>query len=161
MTTAGGADFGAADRRRSSNLCALYVVIGSLSACGARTALDSEDYAPSGAGAMTSGPSGAGGAGPLIDPAVCTRFAPLWRSRAATSTLVCDTCLRDGGCGFPDGGVCTGGTRCVDRRCSVLRDLGTLCSCIESCFTEQQRVCDASWSTFMTCAASACKDACP
>ncbi|MEO6599946.1 MAG: hypothetical protein ABIQ16_08760 [Polyangiaceae bacterium] len=143
--------------RRSSNLCALCIVFGALSACGARTTLDPGDYLPSGGGPAM---SGASGAGPLIDPEVCARFAPLWQSRAAVTTLVCDTCLRDGGCGFPDGGVCTAGTRCVDRRCSVLRDLGTLCSCIESCFSEPQSVCDARWSTFMTCAANACKEAC-
>ncbi|MET0793601.1 MAG: hypothetical protein ABW061_18925 [Polyangiaceae bacterium] len=129
-----------------------------LSGCGARTALDSSDYGPSAAGTSS---AGSAGVGPLIDPAVCSRFAPLWDSRAAATTLVCDTCLRDGGCDWPADDVCVSGTQCVDRRCSVLGDLTTLCSCIEGCFPGKLSVCDARWSKFMSCATTVCKSACP
>ncbi|MES1178146.1 MAG: hypothetical protein ABUL62_27730 [Myxococcales bacterium] len=142
-------------------LCALCALLGSFAACGARTALDTSDYLPNVAGA-TSSNAGARAGGPSIDPEVCARFAPLWDSRAGATTLTCDTCLRDVGCGWPSDSVCLGGTRCVDRRCSVLGNLSTLCACIEGCFTsDEERVCDARWSTFMTCATTACKVACP
>src|SRR4051812_27964890 len=135
-------------------------LLGSFLACGARTPLDTGDYSPSAAG-MTPAASGASGAGPLIDPAVCVLFAPLWDSRAGATTLACDTCLRDVGCGWPSDATCLRGTRCVDRRCSVLGDLSTLCTCIEGCFASDEQVCDQRWSTFMTCASAVCKEACP
>ena len=147
--------------RLARTLCALCALLGSFAACGARTALDTSDYLPNVAGAMTSIDAGARGGGPLIDPAVCARFAPLWDSRAGATTLACDTCLRDVGCGWPSDSTCLRGTRCVDRRCSVLGDLSSLCTCIEGCFTSEESVCDQRWSTFMSCATVACKDACP
>ena len=80
-------------------LCALCALLGSFAACGARTALDTSDYLPNVAGA-TSSNAGARAGGPSIDPEVCARFAPLWDSRAGATTLTCDTCLRDVGCGY-------------------------------------------------------------
>lgn len=138
----------------------LSVVLGSLAGCGARTELDSNDYLSSEGGATQHGVAGAAGAAPLIDPRVCSRFQPLWDSRAGATTLVCDTCLRDVGCGWPSDALCLRGTRCVDRRCSVLGDLSTLCACIEGCFSSEESVCTQRWSTFMVCASAACKDAC-
>jgi hypothetical protein len=135
----------------------LGLVAASFVGCGARSELDSKDYLPrAGAGAQ----QGSAGAGPLIDPAVCTGFAPLWDSRAGATTLQCDSCLQDIGCGWPSDATCLRGTRCVDRRCSVLSDLSTLCTCIESCFSSDESVCNQRWSTFMTCASAACKAAC-
>ena len=139
-------------------VCALGVLWGSLTCCGARSALDSNDYAASGAAGAA---EAAAGAGPFIDPAICSRFAPLWDSRAGATTLLCDTCLHDVGCGWPSDATCVRGTRCVDRRCSVLGDLSSLCTCIESCFSSAERECGQRWATFMSCASSACKDACP